>query len=73
MLVVGHTDNQGTVDANISLSQRRAQAVVEALAKGHGVDANRLAARGVANLAPVASNTTEAGRAKNHRVELVLP
>jgi OOP family OmpA-OmpF porin len=72
-ILVGHTDNQGALDANLTLSQQRAQAVAEALAKGYAIDAKRLSARGVASLAPVAANTAEAGRAKNRRVELVLP
>lgn len=69
--VVGHTDNQGNLDSNISLSKRRSEAVNAALASQHGVAAARLSAFGVADLAPVASNTDEAGRAKNRRVELV--
>jgi OmpA-OmpF porin, OOP family len=69
--VVGHTDNQGSLDSNISLSKRRAEAVNAALASQHGIAASRLSAFGVADLAPVASNTDEAGRAKNRRVELV--
>ncbi len=69
--VVGHTDNQGTLDANIALSKRRAEAVTAALASSYGVAANRLSAFGVADLAPVASNSGEEGRAKNRRVELV--
>ncbi len=69
--VVGHTDNQGTLDSNIALSKRRAEAVNAALASQHGIAAARLSAFGVADLAPVASNTDEAGRAKNRRVELV--
>lgn len=73
VLLVGHTDNQGALDANLSLSQRRAQAVADALAKGYGIDPSRLLAKGVANLSPVASNSAESGRAKNRRVELVLP
>ena len=72
VFIVGHTDNQGGVDANLALSQRRAQAVAAALAKDYKVDASRLSPRGVANFAPMASNETEAGRAKNRRVELVL-
>lgn len=71
--LVGHTDNQGAVEANLSLSRLRAQAVADALVRGHQIDAKRLQARGVANLAPVASNAAEAGRARNRRVELVLP
>jgi len=69
--VVGHTDNQGALDANVALSKRRAEAVTAALASSYGVAANRLSAFGVADLAPVASNSGEEGRAKNRRVELV--
>lgn len=69
--VVGHTDNVGSYDANLSLSKRRADAVVAALTTEYGISAGRLTANGVANLAPVAVNTTDDGRAKNRRVELV--
>ncbi len=71
VFIVGHTDNHGGVDANLALSQRRAQAVAAALAKDYKIDAGRLSARGVANFSPMASNEAEAGRAKNRRVELV--
>lgn len=70
--IVGHTDNQGTLEANLQLSQQRAQAVVAALAGPYKIDAKRLQGRGVASLAPVAGNGNEAGRARNRRVELVL-
>ncbi len=69
--VVGHTDNVGNYEFNLGLSKRRAEAVVAALTGEYGIAANRLTANGVANLAPVAVNTTEEGRAKNRRVELV--
>ena len=69
--IVGHTDTQGVADANVALSQRRAEAVVAALTTNYKIDAARLKARGVASFAPVATNRTEAGRAKNRRVELV--
>jgi len=69
--VVGHTDNVGGYDANLTLSRHRAEAVVAALTKSHGIAATRLTANGVAYLAPVAVNSTEEGRAKNRRVELV--
>ncbi|WP_295523316.1 OmpA family protein [uncultured Pseudacidovorax sp.] len=69
--VVGHTDNQGTLESNIALSKRRAEAVNAALVGQYAIAANRLAAYGVADLAPVASNAAEDGRAKNRRVELV--
>jgi OmpA-OmpF porin, OOP family len=68
--VVGHTDNAGTLEGNMKLSQERAQAVVQALAKS-GIDAGRMKAFGSGPYAPVASNDAEAGRAKNRRVELV--
>jgi outer membrane protein OmpA-like peptidoglycan-associated protein len=69
--IVGHTDNQGTLEANLALSRSRAQAVVDALVRNDKIDAKRLAAAGVAGYAPVASNANEAGRARNRRVELV--
>lgn len=69
--IVGHTDNSGTVERNIKLSQDRAAAVVNALVSRHGIAAARLKAHGVASLAPVASNRSEDGKAKNRRVELV--
>jgi outer membrane protein OmpA-like peptidoglycan-associated protein len=71
VFVVGHTDNKGKLDYNLDLSQRRARAVVVDLVKTYKIGAGRLEARGLANLAPVASNRTEAGRRKNRRVVLV--
>jgi len=71
LLVVGHTDNVGTLAANMDLSLRRATAVVQVLTGKHGIAAARLVAQGAGPLAPVASNGTEEGRAKNRRVELV--
>ena len=69
--IVGHTDDTGSAAHNLALSQQRAQAVVQALATGYHIAANRMAAEGVASWAPVASNATDAGRAQNRRVELV--
>jgi outer membrane protein OmpA-like peptidoglycan-associated protein len=69
--VVGHTDNVGTLDFNLKLSRARAASVVAALVRDYGVPAARLNPAGVASLAPVAPNTTEDGRAKNRRVELI--
>ena len=69
--VVGHTDDQGTLDGNLQLSQRRAEALVAALVKDYRIDPKRLTAKGVASFAPVATNDSEAGRARNRRVELV--
>ena len=69
--VVGHTDNQGTVEGNVKLSQDRAEAVLQALVRDSGIAPARLRAHGCGQFAPVASNDTEEGRAKNRRVELV--
>ena len=69
--VVGHTDNVGGMDANMELSRDRAEAVVQALVKDHGVAVSRLNAYGDGPYAPVASNDTDEGKAKNRRVELV--
>lgn len=69
--IVGHTDDRGGLDYNMDLSQRRASAVVQALSGTYGIATARMTPMGVANLAPLASNATEAGRATNRRVELV--
>jgi OmpA-OmpF porin, OOP family len=71
LLVVGHTDNVGSLDFNMDLSQRRAAAVVRALTSTHSVDAKRLTPVGVSFANPVASNKSEEGRALNRRVQLV--
>lgn len=67
--VAGHTDNVGTPAANLSLSQRRAQAVLSYLS-AHGVPATRLRAKGYGETKPLAGNDTEAHRAQNRRIEL---
>jgi len=69
--VVGHTDSVGTVAVNMKLSQSRAESVVKALVGQYGIAAARLRAFGNGPYAPVATNRTEEGRAKNRRVELV--
>ncbi|MDO9417569.1 OmpA family protein [Pararhizobium sp.] len=71
VIIVGHTDNAGRFDYNVDLSNRRAQAVKEALVADYGIDAKRLSAAGVGMMAPMASNDSDDGRAKNRRVELV--
>ncbi len=69
--IVGHTDMVADVATNVKLSQARAQAVVNALVAQHGIAAARLIPFGAGPYAPVASNKTDEGRAKNRRVELV--
>jgi outer membrane protein OmpA-like peptidoglycan-associated protein len=71
LYVVGHTDNEGGVESNVKLSQDRAEAVLQALVREHGIAPHRLLAFGCGLFSPVAVNDTEAGRAKNRRVELV--
>lgn len=71
LYVVGHTDNVGTLGYNMDLSQRRAEAVVKAVVAKHKIEVKRLHSAGVGPLAPIAPNTTDEGRAKNRRVELV--
>jgi len=71
LIVVGHTDNKGTIEYNLDLSHRRSKAVVAALVTDFGIASKRLDARGVGFLAPIASNSSEEGRAKNRRVQLM--
>jgi outer membrane protein OmpA-like peptidoglycan-associated protein len=69
--IVGHTDNSGTLEHNIALSQQRAEAVAKALTARFGIAPDRLVAKGLASFAPVASNHSDAGKARNRRVEMV--
>ncbi len=69
--VVGHTDSTGSFAYNLKLSADRARAIVDALVKNYGIASARLEPHGVASLAPVVTNQSDGGRAKNRRVELV--
>lgn len=68
--IAGHTDNVGADDANLALSQARADSVRTALLE-RGIAADRLTAKGYGASVPVADNRNEDGRARNRRVELV--
>lgn len=68
--VEGHTDNVGDPKSNQILSENRARAVVSAIA-AQGIETKRMTAVGLGQDKPVADNSTEEGRAKNRRVELV--
>jgi len=70
MKIEGHTDSTGTNTGNQTLSQQRAAAVVAWLVKG-GIAPSRLTAVGMGDTKPIADNSTDAGRARNRRVELV--
>ena len=69
--IQGHTDNVGKADANLKLSQARAEAVKTALAKEYGVGETQLTAKGYGDTKPSGDNKTAEGRANNRRVELV--
>jgi chemotaxis protein MotB len=74
VIVVGNTDTmhvKGVAD-NWSLSTERANGVVRTLVKEYGIDPVRLTAAGKGKFNPVADNSTEEGRAKNRRTEIVL-
>jgi outer membrane protein OmpA-like peptidoglycan-associated protein len=68
--IEGHTDNEGKPDANLKLSQRRAEAVRNYLIK-KGVEPQRLEAKGFGQERPIADNKTAKGRATNRRVEFL--
>jgi OOP family OmpA-OmpF porin len=70
MKIEGHTDNVGSKDANQKLSEDRA-AAVERWLVAHGVDKSRLTHEGFGDTRPVGDNSTEDGRARNRRVEIV--
>ncbi len=71
VLIEGHTDSQGGANLNQVLSQKRAEAVRDALIQD-GVDAARLTAVGLGKDRPVADNASAEGRARNRRVEIVV-
>ncbi|MEM9523249.1 MAG: OmpA family protein [Pseudomonadota bacterium] len=72
ILLVGHTDAKGGLEANIRLSRQRALSVATRLSADYGVPPSRLQAEGIGFMAPRADNLTKEGRAKNRRVEVVL-
>jgi len=69
--IVGHTDNTGNADANMTLSTQRAEMVMSKLTN-LGVDASRMSAEGMGQTQPAASNDTEEGRRQNRRIEVVI-
>jgi outer membrane protein OmpA-like peptidoglycan-associated protein len=71
ILVIGHTDNVGRAEYNLGLSNRRA-ASVKSYAVAQGLSSSRIKTEGKGASEPIASNETEAGRAENRRVEIVI-
>jgi len=72
VMLVGHSDDTGSLAANIALSRARAAAVRTTLIERFDIDRSRIEAEGAGFLAPRAPNTTDSGRALNRRVEAVL-
>lgn len=70
--VRGHTDATGAAELNRRLSEQRARAVVDYLVGAYPALRGRLVPRGMGEVEPIASNRTEAGRAQNRRIELVV-
>jgi outer membrane protein OmpA-like peptidoglycan-associated protein len=69
--IYGHTDNSGSDDVNVPLSEKRANAVRDYLV-GKGLTAGRIETKGYGSGKPVADNSTALGRSRNRRVEIVL-
>ena len=71
LLIVGHTDNVGSQNYNLPLSQKRAQSVKDYLVS-KGISSSRLTSKGKGLEEPIADNTTAEGRAQNRRVEIAI-
>jgi outer membrane protein OmpA-like peptidoglycan-associated protein len=71
LLLVGHTDAQGTDTYNLDLSRRRSAAVANYL-EAHGVSPSRVETTGKGEAEPIAANDTDAGRQQNRRVEIAV-
>lgn len=69
--IAGHTDNDGSEQANLELSQRRADNIAEYLTD-HGVPSRRIKARGYGESMPIADNTSEDGKQQNRRIEFKI-
>lgn len=72
VMLVGHTDASGGLDANLRLSRLRAESVRQALLAIQGVVPDQVQAEGIGPLAPRATNLTEEGRRQNRRVEVMM-
>lgn len=71
VVIEGHTDNVGSEDNNLMLSERRARSVQSALQQ-RGVNGNQISVVGRGESAPIDSNESESGRRQNRRVELIF-
>jgi len=71
VFIVGHTDNVGTLESNLKLSEDRANAVVSMLTTKFNVSSSQIIAKGVGPLSPIANNNSEDGKKLNRRVEMI--
>ena len=69
--ISGHTDNTGTEEHNLQLSEARAKAVADYLA-AKNLDKARISFKGFGSSVPITSNETEEGRKQNRRVDFIL-
>jgi outer membrane protein OmpA-like peptidoglycan-associated protein len=69
ILIVGHTDNTGTSTFNLTLSKKRAEAVMQYL-QSKGIEAHRMKAKGMGDQEPVDKNSSEEGKNNNRRTEI---
>ena len=71
VMIVGHTDSDGSDAVNLELSKKRAEAVKQALVNEFGIDAARISSDGKGEKEPLEDNKTKAGKAQNRRVEFI--
>jgi OOP family OmpA-OmpF porin len=71
-VIEGYTDEVGSDDYNLQLSQQRAESVVNALVADFGIDRSRLSAKGYGKSQPIADNSTDEGRQKNRRINAII-
>jgi OmpA-OmpF porin, OOP family len=71
-VIEGYTDQVGSDDYNMKLSQQRAESVVKSLEDNFGIDPSRLSAKGYGKASPTADNSTEAGKQKNRRINAII-
>jgi OOP family OmpA-OmpF porin len=71
-VIEGHTDNVGSPEHNLDLSQKRAESVVNYLVEHFGIERSRLSPKGYGSTRPVADNSTDEGKQKNRRMEAIV-
>lgn len=71
-VIEGYTDEVGSDDYNLQLSQQRAESVVNALVADFNIDRSRLTAKGYGKSQPIADNSTDEGRQKNRRINAII-